>query len=118
MPPARRREFVLAAAALPLLAAAGASGRAATGSPVATVAIENFTFTPPLVTVPAGAAVAWVNRDDTPHTATAEGKAFGSPVLDTDDSFTFRFDRPGSYRYFCKLHPRMSGTVEVTPGPG
>jgi plastocyanin len=82
------------------------------------VVIDNFTFDPPKLSVRAGTAVTWVNHDDIPHTATSAAKVFGSPVLDTDDKFTFRFDRPGTFAYFCKLHPHMSGTVEVTPAAG
>ena len=79
------------------------------------VAIGNFTFDPPTLMVPAGTQVTWVNHDDIPHTATGADGGFGSPVLDTDERFSFRFDQPGTYAYFCKLHPHMSGTIRVTP---
>jgi plastocyanin len=103
--------------AIVLLALAGPpAAMAADDGPV--VAIGNFTFDPAKLSVPAGTAVTWVNHDDIPHTATNAANLFGSPVLDTDDRFTFRFDRPGTYSYFCKLHPHMSGTIEVTPAAG
>jgi plastocyanin len=99
------------------LALAGPSGALAVDNdPV--VVIDNFTFDPPNLSVRAGTAVTWVNDDDIPHTVTSTAKVFGSPPLDTDDKFTFRFDRPGTFAYFCKLHPHMSGTVEVTPANG
>jgi plastocyanin len=94
------------------LALAGPVGAlAADKDPV--VMIDNFTFDPPKLSVRAGTAVTWINHDDIPHTTTSATKVFGSPVLDTDDKFTFRFDQPGTYTYFCKLHPHMQGTIEV-----
>jgi amicyanin len=81
----------------------------------ARVAIDNFTFDPPELTVPVGATVTWVNRDDVPHTATstARPRAFDSGALDTDDTFSFRFTAPGTFDYFCAVHPRMTGRVIV-----
>jgi plastocyanin len=101
---------------VPLALAGSPAALAADDGP--TVAIGNFTFDPAKLSVPAGTTVTWVNQDDIPHTATNAAKLFGSPVLDTDDRFTFRFDQPGTYTYFCKLHPHMSGTIEVTPAAG
>jgi plastocyanin len=99
------------------LALAGPSGAlAADKDPV--VMIDNFTFDPLKLSVRVGTAVTWMNHDDIPHTTTSATKVFGSPVLDTDDKFTFRFDQPGTYTYFCKLHPHMQGTIEVTSANG
>jgi 3',5'-cyclic-AMP phosphodiesterase len=77
------------------------------------VKIDNFSFTPKSMTVKAGAVVTWTNRDDIPHTATSTEKKFASPVLDTDQAFSFKFQEPGSYPYFCKIHPTMTGTIVV-----
>ena len=77
------------------------------------VTIDNFSFDPPTVTVPAGTAVVWTNRDDVPHTVTSTTHAFGSQAMDTDATFSFRFDRPGTYPYFCAVHPHMTGQVIV-----
>jgi plastocyanin len=79
------------------------------------VVIDNFTYRPQTLTVPVGARVTWVNRDDVPHTATstARPKAFDSGTLDTDQSFTHTFTAPGTYEYFCAVHPRMTGQVVV-----
>jgi amicyanin len=83
------------------------------------VKIDNFSFAPATLTVPAGATVTWVNQDDVPHNiVSSEGKALKSPVLDTDQKFSYTFDRPGTYAYFCGIHPRMTGKVIVQPGAG
>lgn len=79
------------------------------------VNIDNFSFHADVVTVMRGATVTWTNRDDIPHTVTADGipLSFRSHPLDTGDRFSMRFDRPGTYHYFCSLHPKMRGTVIV-----
>jgi plastocyanin len=87
-------------------------------TPAATeVRVDNFTFTPPALTVAAGTTVVWVNADDIPHTVTANDRSFRSKVLDTDDRFSFTFNTPGEYTYFCSLHPHMVGKIVVKPGP-
>jgi plastocyanin len=82
------------------------------------VRIDNFVFSPAEITIAPGTTVTWLNADDIPHTVVAEGGAFRSKPLDTDDRFATRFDRPGTYRYFCSLHPHMVGTVVVRAGDG
>lgn len=79
------------------------------------VVIDNFAFKPRTLTVSAGAKVTWVNRDDVPHTATAKGKprAFHSGTLDTDGQYSFVFKQPGTYEYFCAVHPHMTGKIIV-----
>ena len=77
------------------------------------VKIDNFSFAPKSLTVRVGATVTWTNRDDIPHNVVSTEKKFSSPVLDTDQSFSFRFQEPGSYPYFCKIHPMMTGTIMV-----
>ena len=77
------------------------------------VKIDNFTFNPQQITVKAGTTVTWVNHDDIPHTATSKTGVFKSKALDTDDKFSFTFATPGSYPYFCALHPHMTGTIVV-----
>jgi plastocyanin len=81
---------------------------------VGQIAIENFTFRPPVITVPAGTKVTWINSDAVPHTATSTNKVFASPTLDTDDRFEFVFDKPGTFEYFCAVHRHMVGKVIVT----
>jgi plastocyanin len=79
------------------------------------VNIDNFTFAPQTLTVKAGTTVTWRNEDDIPHTIASARRVFRSKTLDTDDSFSFTFTEPGSYEYFCSLHPHMTGKVVVEP---
>ena len=78
------------------------------------VNIDNFAFTPATITVPKGSTVTWVNRDDIPHLVVCPSVKARSKVLDTDQSFAFRFEKPGRVDYFCALHPHMTGTIMVT----
>ena len=79
------------------------------------VKIDNFSFAPASLTVPVGATVTWTNRDDIPHTVVSseDTKVFKSKVLDTDEKFSFTFSKPGTYPYFCSIHPKMTGKVVV-----
>ena len=77
------------------------------------VNIENFSFGSAALTVPVGTTVTWVNRDDVPHTVISTEKVFGSSVLDTDDQFSYTFTKPGTFPYFCSVHPKMTGKVVV-----
>jgi len=79
------------------------------------VSIDNFTFSPAEVTVHAGTRVEWMNKDDIPHTVVETTGKFGSDALDTEDKFAFTFTAAGTFRYFCSLHPHMTGKVVVTP---
>jgi plastocyanin len=100
-----------------LVAALGLAGRrasAADGNPAAAeVKIDNFSFTPQEIKVKAGTTVVWTNRDDIPHTVTSTDLVFKSKTLDTDDKFTMTFAKPGTYPYFCSIHPKMTGKVIV-----
>ncbi|HEY5166574.1 MAG TPA: cupredoxin family copper-binding protein [Pseudolabrys sp.] len=82
------------------------------------VKIDNFTFNPQQITVKAGTTVVWTNHDDIPHTVTSSTKVFKSNALDTDDKFLFTFTTPGSYLYFCALHPHMTGSIVVEASAG
>jgi plastocyanin len=79
------------------------------------VVIDNFTFEPPMLTINAGAEVTWINHDDVPHTATSSTKprVFDSGTLDTDQRFSHVFATPGTYDYFCAVHPKMTGRIIV-----
>jgi plastocyanin len=79
-----------------------------------TIMIKNFDFSPMTLKVPAGASVTWKNLDGEPHTVTSLDGAFRSAALDEGDSFTFRFTKPGTYRYLCSIHPHMTATIVVT----
>ena len=77
------------------------------------VGIANFAFTPAALTVKSGETVTFENRDSTVHSIVGVGGFFRSQPLDTDDKFSFKFDKPGEYTYFCGLHPYMKGKVIV-----
>jgi 3',5'-cyclic-AMP phosphodiesterase len=77
------------------------------------VVMDNFSFTPGTVSVPVGTTVIWTNRDDVPHNVVSTEQRFKSPVLDTDERFSHRFDAPGAYKYFCSIHPKMTGRIVV-----
>lgn len=76
------------------------------------VKIDNFSFGPATITVARGTTVTWTNRDDIPHTVVSDG-AFKSKAMDTEDKFSYTFAKPGTYSYFCSLHPKMTGKVVV-----
>ena len=77
------------------------------------VHIDEFAFAPQRVTVKTGTTVTWINADDIPHTVASSGKLFKSRALDTKDKFSFGFTTPGTYEYFCSLHPHMTGAIVV-----
>ncbi len=77
------------------------------------VKIDNFSFNPPTLNVPAGSKVTWTNHDDIPHNVVSSDQKFKSKPLDTDQAFAFTFTEPGTYQYFCGLHPRMVGKILV-----
>lgn len=98
--------------------AASARGKSLSAAPAATagpvaIHISNFTFGPKMATVKVGQTVTWTNDDDIPHTVVATDKSFRSKVLDTGQSFSFTFTKPGQVAYFCSLHPMMTGKVTV-----
>jgi plastocyanin len=110
-----RAKIGLAALALAVCAGtlSGAKADAGNQSATAEVHIDNFTFQQQTITVPVGAEVTWVNRDDIPHTVVSEDQVFKSKALDTDEKFTFKFTQPGTYKYFCSIHPKMTAEVVV-----
>jgi amicyanin len=109
----------LGAATAAVLGAVILPGRAQNAGPPPAVSIDNFTFAPPTLTVKAGTTVTWTNRDDIPHGIASANNAFSkSKALDTDDSYSFTFTTPGTYKYFCYIHPHMTGTIVVEPGNG
>jgi amicyanin len=77
------------------------------------VKIDNFSFGPATLTVAAGTTVTWTNRDDIPHTVVSTEGAFKSKAMDTDERFSYTFTKPGTYPYFCSIHPKMTGKVVV-----
>ena len=82
-------------------------------TPPVEVKIDNFSFSPATITIPAGTTVRWTNRDDIPHTVVSDDQKFASKALDTDDQYSYTFTKPGTYGYFCSIHPKMTGKVVV-----
>jgi len=105
--------ILLALIVLPVAKRAAAAGPSTAGQKTAEVKIDNFSFTPVTLTVKAGTQITWTNADDIPHTVVSEDQAFKSKALDTDDKFTFTASKPGTYSYYCSIHPRMTGKLVV-----
>jgi plastocyanin len=109
---ARRYRLTLALAVAGVVGAATVTAAVAAGGPAA-VSVDNFNFSPPTLTVAAGTTVKWTNNDDIPHTVRAVDGSFRSKPMDTSDSYSFTFAKPGVYNYFCSIHPKMVGKVVV-----
>lgn len=77
------------------------------------VTIEGFSFAPASLSVPSGTTVTWTNHDEEPHTVVSADQAFKSPALDTDGRFSHRFESRGTFKYFCSIHPKMTGEIAV-----
>jgi plastocyanin len=77
------------------------------------VSISAFTFEPAAMTVNAGEEVTWVNTDGVPHTSTAALNHQWGQLMTRGESFSYTFDTPGTYAYFCEMHPAMVGTITV-----
>ena len=107
------RALVVAILLGPVVGAMLAVGAVAAQDATNVITIDNFTFTPPELTVAVGTTVKWVNHDDIPHLVVNKDKAFRSKALDTDDSFSYTFASAGTFDYFCALHPQMVGKVIV-----
>ena len=77
------------------------------------IVVKDFMFAPTSLTVKAGSTVTWANMDDEPHTVVSDTGVFRSGAMDTNESFSFKFDKPGTYHFTCSIHPRMVGTIVV-----
>lgn len=106
------RIFMPAAVAAAVLLGAALPG-AAVATSVQTVEIKGFAFSPAVLRVAAGDTLRFVNYDQEAHTVAAQNGAFKSGGLDTNDKWTVRITKPGTYPYFCSLHPYMKGTIVV-----
>ena len=81
--------------------------------PNSVVKIDNFVFGPQTLTVPVGTTVTWTNKDDIPHTTVSTDGVFKSKVMDTDEEFSYKFTKEGTYSYYCSVHPKMTGKIVV-----
>jgi plastocyanin len=79
----------------------------------AEVRIDNFSFSPAVITVKSGTQITWTSADDIPHTVVSDSKAFKSKVLATGEKFTWTAGKTGTYAYSCSIHPNMTGKVVV-----
>src|SRR5579863_3080025 len=96
-----------------LMVAPGPALLAADTAAPGTVTIKNFMFAPATVTIKSGTTVTWTNKDNEPHTVASDSGLFRSGAMDTDESFSFKFDKPGTYHFACSIHPMMVGTIVV-----
>jgi len=109
-----RYRLLLAAVTMAILWGTGTHRPlAAESAGPAKIVVKDFMFVPMSLTVKAGTTVIWANMDDEPHTVVSDTGLFRSGAVDTKESFSFRFDKPGTYRFTCSIHPRMAGTVVV-----
>ena len=81
-----------------------------------TVYIQDFYFSPASINVEPGTTVTWVNQGQAPHTATHTGGTFDSGTLQPGQSYSYTFNRAGTYAYYCQIHPNMTGTIVVGGG--
>ena len=121
------KKVILSAAAATLLVLSFGLSKASHAKPAASeqsnlsdkyqIKIDNFSFAPATLTVPVGTTVTWVNQDDIPHNIrSSEGNILKSPVMDTDQKFSYTFTKAGTYPYYCGIHPKMTGKV-IVQGP-
>jgi len=114
----KSRSQILAIIALTFVAATIIPSRRASAAdnaaPPVTIKIDNFSFAPQTIVIPAGTEVTWTNQDDIPHTVVSDDKTtFKSRALDTDKKFSFTFANKGTYMYFCSIHPKMTAKIVV-----
>jgi plastocyanin len=107
----RKLFTVVSMAALSVIAASSVSRAAPPDS--AQIVIKDFMFKPNSLTVKAGSTVTWANMDDEPHSVVSDTGLFRSGAVDTNETFSFKFDKPGTYHFTCAIHPRMVGTIVV-----
>ena len=112
MPRIFRTSLAIASVAALCMMAADLPSSAASADPTR-VLVKDFMFAPMSLTVAAGSTVTWANLDDEPHTVVSDTGLFRSGALDTNETFSFKFDKPGMYHFTCSIHPRMVGTIVV-----
>lgn len=109
------RSLVVAAGGLALILAVVLRSGTATGqiAEPTEIKVDNFTFSPETLTLPVNSTVTLTNKDDVPHVIASTDGLFRSKGLDTDDHYSFKFTKPGTYNYFCSVHPKMTGKIVV-----
>jgi plastocyanin len=109
----KARLFLTAVSVAMLWGFEGGAPSAAEIPNLSAITVKDFMFSPTPLTVKAGTTVTWTNMDDEPHTVVSDTGMFKSAGMDTNESFSFKFDKPGTYHFACSIHPRMVGTVVV-----
>jgi plastocyanin len=108
-----RRAFVVSLAAGMLMSGFASEFTVAQAQEANAVVIKNFMFSPMSLTIKAGSTVTWKNLDGEPHAVVNDAGLFHSGALDQNDTFQFKFDKPGVYKVFCGIHPYMKETITV-----
>jgi plastocyanin len=107
------RRAIVTSLGLGVLVAASADFSVVQAQESGAVVIKNFMFSPMSLTIKAGSTVTWKNLDGEPHTVVNDAGIFHSAALDQNDTFQFKFDKPGVYKVFCGIHPTMKETITV-----
>ena len=83
------------------------------------VMMQNYAYSPAALTVRVGDTVTWMQHDEAPHdvVTTSAPVAFRSPQLSAGQSWSYTFRQPGTYQYYCSVHPDMRASVTVLPAP-
>ena len=90
------------------------NAKAADATQTAKIEISNMQFSPARVVVKSGSEVTWVQQDNAPHVVmSSNSDELRSATLRRGQSHTHKFNKPGTYEYYCSLHPSMKGTVVV-----
>lgn len=93
-------------------------GKQAAAQSAKEVTINSTQYEPKTLTVTKGTTVTWTNKEAKPHTVTADDNSFASKVMKESETFSYKFDQPGTYAYHCAFHggnagKGMAGTVIV-----
>lgn len=103
------------ASAPPSEPATGSACTPTTDPPTVEVAMADIAFQPATISATVGDVIGWTNGDGAPHTATLqEDPACTTATLARGETGSLVFSAPGSYPFFCKIHPSMTGTIEIT----
>ncbi len=81
----------------------------------ASVAIDNFSYTPSTLTVKVGSTITVTNMESVEHTLSADNGSFNTGTLDKGKSAHFKLTKPGVYSFHCEFHPFMKGSIKVVP---
>ncbi|KDP84291.1 cupredoxin domain-containing protein [Cupriavidus basilensis] len=108
-----RRALVVPLGAGMLMAASVSGFSVAQAQETNVIVVKNFMFSPMSLTIKAGSTVTWKNLDGEPHTIVDDAGLFRSGALDQNDTYKFKFDKPGVYKIFCGIHPNMKATITV-----